>query len=62
MDKREAQHYDAALKILSGGLGDGMDPTNIKERVEVAIAAAGLLANKVNQMYKQDDENGNQDE
>lgn len=47
-------HKDEAIKILSGGLGEGMCESNVHDKVDVAIMAATLLVRKLRKMYELD--------
>ena len=52
---------DDVIKILSGGLGEGMNRNNYQERVNTAIAATGYLSRRLIEIYeKQDKARGEQ--
>ncbi|CAH9011526.1 hypothetical protein VP191E371_P0009 [Vibrio phage 191E37-1] len=52
MSDNKAKHRDDALKILSGGLGEGMNEYNFKSKVDAAIMATSYLVNSINSIYE----------
>lgn len=54
MSNRISEHHRAAIEILSGGLGEGMNDRNYQERVNVAIKASGYLRKTLADLYEDD--------
>lgn len=60
MSDNKTKHREDALKILSGGLGEGMNLSNFKERVEIAVMATSYLVNTINSIYESKGESNEQ--
>lgn len=52
MDESMIEHKNDVIKILSGGLGEGMDKHNYEERVNTAIAATCYLSKRILKIYE----------